>query len=73
LYTHDPKMAKERKQTGCGKRVRTEFKEALELYGITEDRIIYEKSNKNFFAESPDVYEHFLNHYQIPKNAPFFT
>jgi hypothetical protein len=64
LYTHDPKMAKEQKET-----VRTEFDEALESYNITEDRIIYEKSDSNYFAESPVVYDDFLNHYQIPKNA----
>ena len=31
--------------------------------------LFYEKSDKYYFAESPAVYEHFLNHYQIPKNA----
>jgi hypothetical protein len=52
-------MAKQQKQTSRGKRVRTELEEALERYGIAEDRIIYEKSDKNYFAESPEVYEHF--------------
>jgi hypothetical protein len=69
LFTYDPKMAKEQKKTERGKRVRTEFEEALKEYDITEDRIIYVKSDKNYFAESPDVYEHFLKHYQIPQNA----
>jgi hypothetical protein len=69
LFTHDPKMAKEQKKTDRGKRVRSEFEEALERYNNAEDRIIYKKSNKNYFAESPAVFEHFLKHYPIPKNA----
>ena len=68
LYTHDPKMAKEQKKTDRGKRVRSEFEEALDKYNITEDRIVYQKSTKHYLAESPDVYEDFLKHYNIPKN-----
>lgn len=69
LFTYDPKMAKEQKKTVRGKRIRAEFEDALERYGISEDRIVYEKSNKHYFAESPEVYERFLNHYPIAKNA----
>jgi transposase len=70
LFTHDPKMAKEQKKTGRGKRVRSEFEEALKEYNISEDRIIYVKSEKNYFAESPDVYEQFLKHYEMKKKIP---
>ena len=69
LYTHDPKMSKEQKNTDRGKRIRSEFEEALQRYNITEDRIIYTKSDKNYYAESPDVYENFLDHYDIPKDT----
>jgi hypothetical protein len=69
LFTHDPKMAKVQKKTDRGKRIRAEYEEALKCYNITEDRIFYEKSAKNYFAESPEVYERFLNHYEIPKDA----
>lgn len=69
LFTHDPSMAKMQKNTKRGKRIRAEFEEDLKRYNITEDRIIYEKSAKNYFAESPDIYEQFLNHYQVPKDT----
>lgn len=69
LYTHDPKMAPKQKNTDRGKRVRDEFEQALLKYNISENRIIYQKSNKNFYAESPDVYEHFLNNYDISKDC----
>jgi hypothetical protein len=67
LYTHDPKMSKDQKNTERGKRIRSEYEEALQRYNITGDRIIYTKSDKNYYAESPDVYENFLDHYDIPK------
>lgn len=69
LYTYDSNMSKEQKNTERGKRIRSEFEESLERYNITEDRIIYTKSDKNYFAESPDVYEDYLNHYDIPKDT----
>lgn len=69
LFTHDPKMAKTQKNTPRGKRVRAEFEEALNEFGITEDRIIYEKSSKNYFAESPDLYENFLERYETKKKV----
>lgn len=50
LFTYDPKMAKEQKKTGRGKRIRTEFDEALEKYNIKEDRIIYVKGKKKLFG-----------------------
>jgi hypothetical protein len=68
LFTYDPKMAKMQKKTGRGKRIRSEFEEALEKYNIKEDRIIYVKGKKNYFAEAPEVYEQFLKHYDISKN-----
>ncbi len=69
MFTHDPRMAPVQKNTPRGKRLRAELEAALKLYGITEDRIIYQKSEKHYFAESPEVYEHFLKHYPIPKNV----
>jgi transposase len=36
LFTHDPKMRKEQKDTHRGKRVRSEFDEALQRYNISE-------------------------------------
>ncbi len=68
LFTHDPRMAKEQKDTVRGKRIRSEFEEALKKYNIKEDRIIYVQSKKTYFAESPEVYEHFLTRYEIPKD-----
>lgn len=68
LYTHDPKFNPEQKNTARGKRIREELDEALVKYNINKNRIIYKKSDKNYYAESPDVYEDFLNHYDIPKD-----
>lgn len=46
LFTRDPKMVKEQKDTDRG---RSEFKEALKKCNITEDRIIDVKS-KTFIS-----------------------
>lgn len=69
MFTHDPKFAPIKNPTERRKRIREELETALQQYNIKNDRIIYQKSNKHYFAESPDVYEHFLNHYNIPKNT----
>jgi hypothetical protein len=47
LVTRDPKMVKEQKDTDRGKRVRSEFKEALKKCNITEDRIIHVTSKES--------------------------
>ena len=47
LVTRDPKMVKEQKDTDRGKRVRSEFKEALKKWNITEDRIIHVTSKES--------------------------
>ena len=62
MFTYDPKMAEEQKKTDRGKRVGTEFEEALKCYNITEDRIINQKSAKQYFAETMEVLEHVWSH-----------
>jgi hypothetical protein len=69
LFTHDPRMAKVQPNTPRGNLIRSKFVQALQTYHITEDRIVYVKSPQHYFYESPEVYETFLNHYEIPKNA----
>lgn len=69
LFTYDPKFSRVQKNTERGNRIHQELVTALEKYNITEDRIIYQNNNKNYYAESPDMYEHFLNHYGVPKDT----
>ena len=42
----------------------------MEAYGITEDRVIYTNSTKNFYGESPEVYETFLGSFKGPRAIP---
>ena len=57
------------KSTERGNQVRNEFLNALETHGITEDRIVYTRSKKNFRGERPEMYEEFLQRYEVPKEA----
>lgn len=69
LFTHDPKFAPEQKNTNRGNGIRQELENALLKYNISKNRIIYTKSDKHYSAESPDMYEAFLKHYNIPKDT----
>ena len=72
MFTSDPRMTKQQQNTRRGGQLRAEFEEDLKRYNLSEDRISYVKSGKNYFAESPDVYEHFLTHYQVPQDTRIF-
>jgi len=69
LFTFNPRLAPVQKDTPRGRRLREELLEALMLYEITEDRIVYTKSNKHFRGESAEIYKHFFNYYDVPKDA----
>lgn len=66
LYTNNPKFNKEQAKTDRGNRIKAELYAVLKKYNIGEERIVYEKSNKHYCAESANRYEHFLNNNSIP-------
>lgn len=69
LFTRNPKMAPEQKNTVRGRKLREEFEASLKRYNITEDRIVYIKAPKHFTGESPEIYEQFLTRNKVPKNV----
>lgn len=69
LYTHNPRMSSDQKNSERGRRLRAEFLSALEEFDITEDRVVYVKSKKHYRGESAEIYEHFLGSYDIPKET----
>lgn len=69
MYTNDPRMTLDQKNTKRGKRIRAEFEGALTRFKIEPKRIIYKKSDNHYYAESADVYEHFLTFHNVPKEV----
>ncbi len=64
MFTFDPKMGPGTNGP-VGKAKRAHFLAMLDQYGIAEERVIYKKSKKNLYAESPDMYELFLKRYKL--------
>ena len=61
LFTFNPRMAPTQKNTVRGRGIRKAFQEALAP--ITEDRIYYVKSKKNYRGEDYVMYQTFLQRY----------
>ena len=64
LFTHNPKFDLSR--TGTRRRADEQAKllDVLAKYGVDPSRIIYEKSQKYYYAESHHMVSAFLDHYK---------
>jgi hypothetical protein len=63
MFTSNPRFNPEQKNTERGNRILTEQAVAFDKFSISRDRVVY-KQGSNYTGESPELYEHFLHHYE---------
>jgi transposase len=69
LFTYDPKFNPEQKKTSRGKLIKTELDTALDKYGVSRHCVVYKSNKKNYCGEAAELYEYFLDYYEIDKNV----